>query len=188
MSNERELAALLSSLQSTLKLQSTLLVRFEDRETEMRLAFEQRMQALQSEIALAQRRIDAVVGQACTRIAENADEVLRPMAVKHDQVAVDFAARMSSAGRMVWTWFGASAAIVLLVLLVMWLMLSHYRGELAVTKEELHRYEDALPVLRAFYASDAVICGERICSNADPDGQRVGERLQYRQAMSRPPP
>ena len=37
-----------------------------------------------------------------------------------------------------------------------------------------------------FYASDAVMCGGRICANADPNGQRLGDKRQYRQAKPRP--
>ena len=44
-------------------------------------------------------------------------------------------------------------------------------------------YENAVPIVQVFYASDAVICGGRICSNIAPNGQRAGDKKQYRQAQ-----
>ena len=49
-----------------------------------------------------------------------------------------------------------------------------------------HRYEDAIPVLEAYYASDVVICGDRVCANIDPKGQRTGDKRQYVQVQPRP--
>ena len=83
-------------------------------------------------------------------------------------------------------WFAAAAAILLLVLLVGWAVLGYYRRELADVKEQLERYDNAIPVLQAYYASDAVICGNRVCTNVDPNGQRAGDKRQYRQAKPRP--
>nr|WP_245979226.1 hypothetical protein [Lysobacter pythonis] len=71
-----------------------------------------------------------------------------------------------------------------MVLLTSWAVLGHYRRELAVTQAELRRHENAIPVLQAFQASDAVICGGRLCVN--PDVQRMGDKRQYRQAKPRP--
>lgn len=39
--------------------------------------------------------------------------------------------------------------------------------------------------MQAFYASDAVICGKRICTNVDTNAQRVGDNKQYRPAKPR---
>lgn len=72
-------------------------------------------------------------------------------------------------------------------LLVGWIVLGHYRRELSIVREELHRYENAIPVLEAYYASDAVICGNRVCANIDPQGQRAGDKRQYLQAKARSP-
>ncbi|TDK20364.1 hypothetical protein E2F46_16090 [Luteimonas aestuarii] len=83
-------------------------------------------------------------------------------------------------------WFGAAATTLLLTLLVAWAVLGYYRRELASAQDALQRYEDAIPVVQAFHASDAVICGGRICTNADPAGQQAGDRQQYRQARPRP--
>ncbi|MBD9469793.1 hypothetical protein IB230_12125 [Pseudoxanthomonas sp. PXM01] len=75
-----------------------------------------------------------------------------------------------------------------MVLLVGWALLGYYRRELTTTKEELQRYEDAVPVVQAFYASDAVICGGVICINGDPSGARAGDKGQYRAAKPRQRP
>ena len=56
----------------------------------------------------------------------------------------------------------------------------------STVKEELQRYEDAIPVLEAYYASDVVICGDRVCANIDPKGQRTGDERQYVQVQPRP--
>ncbi|MEA5174738.1 hypothetical protein VB151_14160, partial [Xanthomonas fragariae] len=71
------------------------------------------------------------------------------------------------------------------VLLVGWAVLGYYRRELAATKDELQRYENAVPVVQAFYASDAIVCADRICVNVDPTGLRQGDERQYRQAKPR---
>ena len=73
MSSERELSALLSSLQNTLKLQSALMVKFEQREARMQSSFDQRMQALHGEVAQVHRRVDDVVGRAASQIANPTD-------------------------------------------------------------------------------------------------------------------
>ena len=74
------------------------------------------------------------------------------------------------------------------MLFVAWSVLGYYRRELAATKEELQRYEDAVPVVEAFYALDVVIFGGVICTNVDPDGSRAGDKGQYRAARKRPAP
>lgn len=60
----------------------------------------------------------------------------------------------------------------------------YYRRELASLKQELVRYEEAIPVVQAYYASDVVICGGRVCANVDPKGQRTGDKRQYLQVRS----
>ncbi|QBG86809.1 hypothetical protein EYC54_02325 [Xanthomonas oryzae] len=83
-------------------------------------------------------------------------------------------------------WFAAAAAILLLVLFVGWAVLGYFRRELSTVKKELQRYENAMRVLQAYSASDAVICDGRVCVNVDPNGQRTGDKHQYRQAKPRP--
>ncbi|PPJ44182.1 hypothetical protein C0063_07920 [Pseudoxanthomonas sp. KAs_5_3] len=82
-------------------------------------------------------------------------------------------------------WFATTAGTLLLVLLVGGVVLGYYRRELSTVKDELERYENAIPVLEAYYASDAVICGDRVCVHIDPKGQRAGDKRQYQQAKPR---
>lgn len=186
MSGESQLSELLSSLQNSLKLQSALMAKFEQREVRMQAAFDQRMQALQGELAQVHRRVDGIVGDASSRIANEAKNAVAPVAAQYYRDVSATSAQLQRASKTVWMWFGAAGAILLLVLLAGWAVLGYYRRELASTKEELQRYEDAVPIVQAFYSSDAVICDGRICSNGDPAGKRVGDNRQYRQAKSRP--
>ncbi|AOD13849.1 hypothetical protein VB151_00590 [Xanthomonas fragariae] len=64
MSSEHQISQLLSSLQNTLKLQSALMAKFEQRGARMQAAFDQRMLALQSEVTQVHRRVDGIVGDA----------------------------------------------------------------------------------------------------------------------------
>ncbi|PPU93400.1 hypothetical protein XpopCFBP1817_11030 [Xanthomonas populi] len=82
-------------------------------------------------------------------------------------------------------WFAAAAAILFLLLFIGWAVLGYYRRELSIVQAELQRYESAIPVLQAYYPSDAVICGGRGCANVDPNGKRTGDKRQYRQAKPR---
>lgn len=185
MSSEQELPALLASLQNTLKLQSALMAKFEQREARMQAAFDQRMQALQGEVAQVHRRVDGIVGGASSQIAKEAKDAVAPVAARYDRDVSATSAQLQKANKTVWMWFGAASAILLLVLLVGWTVLGYYRRELSAVKEELQRYENAIPVLQAYYASDATICGGRVCTNVDPNGQRTGDKRQYRQAKPR---
>lgn len=186
MSNEQQLQVLLSSLQDTLKLQSALMAKFGEREIRMQASFDQRMQALQSEVSQVHHRVDGIVGGASSQIAREAKNAVAPVAAQYGRDVSITSAQLQKANRTVWTWFCTSGSILLLVLLVGWAVLGYYRRELAVAKDELGRYEDAIPVLQAYYASDASICGDRICVNVDPNAKRQGNKSQYRQARPRP--
>lgn len=185
MSNEQALQTLLASLQNTLKLQSALMAKFEQRETRMEASFDRCMQALQSEVTQVHHRVDGIVGEASSRIAREAKEALSPVAARHDRDVSATSVQLQRAGKTVWVWFCTTGSILLLVLLVGWTVLGYYRRELAIAKEELGRYENAIPVLQAYSASDAAICGDRICVNVDPSAQRQGDKNQYRQARPR---
>jgi len=126
---------------------------------------------------------------AGTRIAKEAKEAVTPVtpvAAEYDRAVSATSAHLREASRTVWLWFGIAGATLLLVLLVGWAVLGYYRRELAAAKDELQRYGNAMPVVRAFYASDAVLCGDRICVNIDPNCQKQGDDRQYRQAKPRP--
>lgn len=158
------------------------------REARMRTSFNQQVQSLRQEVGQFRHDIAGIVGGAGTRIAKEAKDAVSPIAAEYDRAISATSAQLRGANRTVWGWFGAAGTILLLVLLVGWAVLGYYRRELAATKEELQRYDDAVPVVQAFYASDAVLCGGRICSNTDPDGQRTGDKRQYRQSRPRPQP
>jgi hypothetical protein len=78
------------------------------------------------------------------------------------------------------------AILALLFFAVSWGVLGYFRHQLAAAQEEYQRYDNAAAIAQAFYASDAMICGGRICANEDPSGQRAGDKRQYRQARPRP--
>lgn len=148
MSSAQELPALLASLQNALKLQSALMAKFEQRETVMQTSFNQRMQALQGEVALVHRRVDDIVGGASVRIAKEAHDAMAPIAAHYGRDVSATSAQLQKASRTVWLWFGAAGAILLLVLLVGWVVLAYYRRELAVARDELQRYENAIPAYK----------------------------------------
>lgn len=169
-------------------VKAILLLRSEmtQREARVAAALEAHMQALRSDAACLRKELDGLVGGAADRIVQEARKAVVPVVAECDRAASRTSARLDGASRAVLAWFGATAAVVALVLLSGWMLLGHVRGELAGMEAELKRYESALPIVQAFYASDAVICGERMCVNVDPDGQRQGGQQQYRQARPRP--
>lgn len=156
------------------------------REARMGAAITEQVQSLRQEVGQFRRDVAAIVDGAGTRIAQDAREAVSPVTAEYGHAVSTVSAQLRVAGRAVWMWLGAAATILLLVLFVAWMVLGYYRRELADTKEELQRYEDAVPVVQAFYASDAVICEGVICANADPAGLRVGDKGQYRAARPRP--
>ena len=155
------------------------------REARMSAAISEQVQSLRLETGMFRRELVAMVEGAGAHIAQDAREAISPVATEYGQAVSVASGQLRSVGRTAWLWLGTVGVTLLLVLFVAWAVLGYYRRELATTKEELQRYEDAVPVVRAFYASDAVICGDVICANVDPTGQRVGEKGQYRAAKVR---
>ncbi|MFV0681504.1 hypothetical protein [Ottowia sp.] len=186
MAEDRLLPELLTSLQSTVKLQAALMAKFEQREERMQANFDLRMQLLQSEVIQLDDKIDSIVRGASSQITKNAKDVVTSVAAQHSRDTSAAFALLRKADRTVWIWFAVCGAILILALLVGWTMLDYYRRELSSSKEELQRYESAVAIVQAFYASDVVICAGRICANEDPSGQRVGSKSQYRRAKPRP--
>lgn len=158
------------------------------REARMSASFSEQMHSLQQEVSKFRMDIAGIVGGASSQIAKEAKNAVSPVAAEYGRAISNTSAHLQSASRTVWMWFGAAGSILLLVLLVGWAVLGYYRRELAAAQEELDRYEDAVPVVQAFVASDAVLCGGRICVNVDPNGSPEGDKRQYRQARSRPQP
>jgi hypothetical protein len=155
------------------------------RETRMSASFNQQVQSLRQEVNQFRQDVAGIVNGAGARIAHDAREAVTPVAAEYGRAVSATSAHLHGASRTVWLWFGAAASILLLVLLVGWAVLGYYRRELATVQQTLNRYEDAVPVVRAYVASDAVLCGERICVNVDPNGQRTGDQRQYREAKPR---
>ena len=168
-----------------IKALMTLRAEMVQRETRMSAAINEQVQSLRQEAGQFRRDLAAVVEAAGTRIAQDAREAVSPVAAEYGHAVSATSAQLRGVGRTVWLWFAAIGTTLLLVLLVAWTVLGYYRRELSATKEELQRYEDAVPVVQAFYASDAVICGDVICTNVDPDGRRAGDKGQYRAAKVR---
>jgi hypothetical protein len=156
------------------------------RETRMNASFNEQVQSLRQEANQFRHDISNIVDGAGTQIAKEAKAAVSPVAAEYSHAVSIASARLQGANKMVWLWFGAASSILLIVLLVGWAVLDYYRRELATTKEELQRYENAVPVVQAFVASDAVVCDGRICVNVDPSGQAQGDKKQYRQAKPRP--
>ena len=167
---------------------ATLMLRSEmaQREARMNASFNQQIQSLREEASQFRRDITDIVSGASNQIAKEARSAISPVAAEYDRAVSATSAHLRGASKTVWLWFGAAGSILLLVLLVGWAVLGYYRRELAAIQDELQRYEDAAPIVQAFYASDAAICGGRVCVNIDPDGQRIGDKRQYRQAKPRP--
>jgi hypothetical protein len=156
------------------------------REARMSASVRQQIQSLQQEVSQFRGDIANIVDGASQQIAQEAKEAVSPVVVEYSRAVSATSAQLQGAHKTVRLWFGAAGAILLLVLLVGWAVLGYYRRELGVLKDDLQRYENAVPIVQAFYASDAVICGGRICSNTDPNGERAGDQRQYRQAKARP--
>lgn len=156
------------------------------RETRMGASFNEQLQSLRQEVHQFRRDIAGIVGGASAQIAKEAKEAVSPVAAEYGRAVSATSAHLQGANRTVWVWFAAAGSILLLVLLVGWAVLGYYRRELAQTQDELARYENAVPVVQAFFASDAVVCDGRICVNIDPDERPRGDRTQYRQARPRP--
>lgn len=149
-------------------------------------SFGQQIQSLQQQVGQFRQDVKGIVSDASVQIATEAKEAVVPTVREYDRAVSATSAHLQGANRTVWMWFGAAGTILMLVLFVGWSVLGYYRRELAAVQDELHRYESAVPVVQAFHASDATLCGDRLCVNVDPKAQRVGLEKQYRQARPRP--
>ncbi|WP_236621728.1 hypothetical protein [Luteimonas huabeiensis] len=156
------------------------------REARMGASFNEQVQSLRREVQQFRRDIEGIVGGAGARIVREAKDAVSPVAAEYGRAISATSAHLQGASRTVWAWFAAAGSILLLVLLVAWAVLGYYRRELAQAQDELARYEHAVPVVQAFFASDAVVCDGRICVNVDPEGRLRGDRKQYQQARPRP--
>ena len=177
MSQERELS-------QVLRATSTLLARIEQRDAELRLAVDGNLRTLQDVVARVHQELNAIVDGAQAQITDEARAALRPGAAEYGSGIGSAATQLHGASRTVWTWYAGLAAVGLLLAVVGWGVLGYYQRELTRAKDELVRYENAIPVVRAFHASDAIVCGDRICVNVDARAGRHGKRQEYVRARS----
>lgn len=157
------------------------------REARMSAALEEQTRSLQQATDRFRADIAGLVDKAGAQIAQEAKHALVPATAQYQNAVSSTTARLHATGKTIWLWFGIVSATLLLVLLVAWSVLGYYRRELGTTKAELQRYENAASVVQAFDASDAILCGGRVCANAEPKGKRYGDKGQYRQVRPRPP-
>lgn len=181
-----ESASARAALENAAKATLALLSELSQREARRDASLDRQIESLRQEVGQFRRDVASLVEGAGARIAGDARDALSPAVVEYDRAVASTAQRLKQTGSLAWMWLGGATMLLGLVLVAGWAVLGHYRRELAAVQDELERYEDAAPVVRAFYASDAVVCGGRICSNEDPQGQHVGEKRQYRQARPRP--
>lgn len=167
------------------QLLSALVAKIEQREARMQAVFDQRLQGLQDEVGRLQQRVNGIVDGAQARITEEAREALRPVAAEYGHAVSAVSGQLKGAGRMVWSWFAVAGATLLVAALAGWAVLGYYQRELTQARHELERYENAVPVVRAFYNSDAVLCEERLCVNVDSKSPARGERGRYRPVLPR---
>lgn len=177
-------AALTEAAKAVLLMIATM----DQRETRMHDRFDKELLALRNEVAQVRVEVAAIVHRASTQIAEDAKQAISPATASYDRAVSAASAQLNNASKTVWLWFASAGAVVLLSLFVGWLVVGFYRHELADVSEQLQNHKDALPVLQAFYASDAIVCGDRVCVNSDPNGQRFGDKHQYHQARPRSQP
>jgi len=186
MSDDHSVRDTLSSLHSSLKLQAALIAKIEQREAHIQASFDQQMASLHKGAGLADQRINEIVRSATIRIGEEANNVLAPLASQYSRDVSTMSIQLRRAHRIAWSWTCAAGSLSLLLAFAGWASVSHYRREIATARGELNRYDAAIPVLQAYYASDATLCGDRICVHIDPKGLRQGGRGEYRQAKPRP--
>jgi hypothetical protein len=169
-------------------VQGMMLMRAEmaQRETHMSMSFAQQLQQMQQKIDQARQDVSGIVHGASTQIVQEARAAVSPVVAEYERAVSATSARLQGANKTVWLWFGAAGTILLLALLAGWLVVSWYWREANTAREELSRYENAVAVAQAFYASDATVCGNRICVNIDPSAPRLGDQRQYHQARPRP--
>lgn len=164
----------------------TVLGGLNEREQALRASLEQQARALGSQVTDARLEFRQLLDGAGDRIAGEARQAVVPAVAECGRAAQAAAAQLRSAGRVAWLGSGAALLVLLVALGGGWMLLSDVRSELAAARDELQRYENALPVVRAFYASDAVLCGERICANVDPQERMPGVEARYRPVRARP--
>ncbi|MCL1560539.1 hypothetical protein [Xanthomonas nasturtii] len=120
--------------------------------------------ALDSGLAPASRRLDAVISRSGTALqaVETAHEAPRRRWLTR--------AWLTCAGLIVATVLACASSVYLLT----------------EARQDLTRYRLDAKVLHAVANSDVVLCGDRLCANIDLRGARSVERNQYRTVRPRP--
>lgn len=168
-----------SRMKDVLRATCTLLARIEQRDAQMQAAFDRTLQAVGNDAAQVHQRLDVVVRGARTRISAEARAALDPVAAECGRAMNAASTQLQAAARTVWTWYAGLVGLGLLLAVIAWGVLGYYQRELERARDELARYDNAIPVLRAFRASDAIVCGGRICVDVDKGAHRHGDRQQY---------
>lgn len=185
MADEQDTGAIMAQLHNSLRLQAAMLSKFEQREARMQATFQQCVQSLQAEMDTLNRSVEALVSDATTRIASDAKDAVGPVTTQYVRDLAAASLMLRRNGATLWMWTAAAGGLLTLTMVIGWAVLASYRSELASTKQALQRYDDALPVLQAYYASDASICDGRVCVNPEPATARSGGGKSYRRAKSR---
>lgn len=183
---EDKLASAQAALTEAAKAILLMIAKMDQRETRMHETIDREILSLRNEVTKVRSEVAILVSGASAQIAEEAKQAIVPVAADYDRAVTATSAQLHSASKTVWLWFASGGTLLLLSLIVSWMVLGFYRHELADTREQLQNYKDALPTVQAFYASDAVVCGGRLCVNADPNGPRFGDKRQYHQVRPRP--
>lgn len=151
-----------------------------------RAAIQRDADALRASAAEFREQIGRMTGQAISRVAEEARQAISPEVLAHGRAVTAMTAQVERASRAARAWTIASIATLGLTVVAAFMVVGYSNRQLTDLKGELHRYEDAVPVLQAFYASDARVCDGRICVNVDPEGARLGDQKQYVPARLQP--
>lgn len=174
-----ELRRSVESNTEIVKLLLALRTEISEHAEKIRGALQQDAEAMRESGHRFHEDVARITGHAAERIARAAEDALTPQLREHAQALTSLRGQVERMGRTARTWTFASMATLGLTVVVALLVLGYARRELETARAEVQRYEDAIPVLRAFYASDALICGGRMCANVDTRGPRSGERKQY---------
>lgn len=126
------------------------------------------MASLRERVELADKRVNEIVSSAAVRIDEEANNVLRPLTSQYGRDISAMSIQLRRASRIAWSWACAAGSLSLLLALAGWASLNHYRREIATARSELDRYDAAIPVLQAYYVSDATLCGTASASMWTP--------------------
>lgn len=163
----------------------TLRAEVDQRDRLMRSNFDQKMAAVQNQLTQTERKLEAIADGAGAKIERHAREAVMPVAAEYGRSIESFSGKLRRIEKTVWVWGGAAATVLVLAIAGLWWTLTGYKRDLDEAKEQYTRFEQANAVLRAYTASDAIVCGDLLCVNTNPNGQRQGDKRQYRQALPR---